>query len=80
MSVSVGIDLGTTYSAVAYVPEGENTPKIIMNSEGRKITPSVIQFMNGNLIFGIPRQVLVSFLVLIRIGALILMAVLLLNL
>ena len=52
MSVSVGIDLGTTYSAVAYVPEGENTPKIIMNSEGRKITPSVIQFMNGNLIFG----------------------------
>ncbi len=39
MSVSVGIDLGTTYSAVAYVPEGENTPKIIMNSEGRKITP-----------------------------------------
>ena len=52
MSVSVGIDLGTTYSAVAYVPEGENTPKIIMNSEGRKITHSVIQFMNGNLIFG----------------------------
>lgn len=52
MSVSVGIDLGTTYSAVAYVPEGENNPQIIMNSEGRKITPSVIQFMNGNLIFG----------------------------
>lgn len=32
MSVSVGIDLGTTYSAVAYVPEGENTPKIIIYS------------------------------------------------
>lgn len=52
MSVSVGIDLGTTYSAVAYVPDGENKPEIILNSEGRKIIPSVIQFINGNSVFG----------------------------
>lgn len=52
MSVSVGIDLGTTYSAVAYVPEGGDRPEIILNSEGRKVTPSVIHFIDGNPAFG----------------------------
>lgn len=52
MAVSVGIDLGTTYSAVAYVPEGANFPQIILNSEGRKITPSIIQFNGNRIVFG----------------------------
>lgn len=44
MGVSVGIDLGTTFSAVAIVEEGSNEPKIVLNMDGEKITPSVIQF------------------------------------
>lgn len=52
MAVSVGIDLGTTYSAVAYVPEGSGKPEIILNSEGRKITPSIIQFIGEEAVFG----------------------------
>jgi len=39
----VGIDLGTTYSAVAIVgPDG--LPEIIPNREGERITPSVVMF------------------------------------
>ena len=52
MAVSVGIDLGTTYSAVAYIDPQTKLPKIIQNREGKKITPSVIQFLNGRHIFG----------------------------
>ncbi len=52
MAVSVGIDLGTTFSAVAYVDPQTKTPKIIPNSEGNKITPSIIQFINGKPVFG----------------------------
>src|SRR5436305_7549578 len=42
MSKVVGIDLGTTNSVVA-VLEGE-TPTVIPNSEGGRITPSVVAF------------------------------------
>ena len=42
MSKIIGIDLGTTFSAVA-VMEG-NEVKIIENSEGKRTTPSVIGF------------------------------------
>ena len=52
MSASVGIDLGTTFSAVAYVDPKTRLPKIIPNREGRNLTPSVIQFLNGEEIFG----------------------------
>ena len=41
----IGIDLGTTNSAVA-VMEG-NEPKIITNPEGGRTTPSVVSFKNG---------------------------------
>lgn len=52
MAVSVGIDLGTTFSAVAIIDPQTNLPKIIPNREGNKITPSVIQFIDGQPIFG----------------------------
>ena len=52
MAVSVGIDLGTTYSAVAVIDKETNQPKIVPNSEGNKITPSVIQFVDGETVFG----------------------------
>jgi molecular chaperone DnaK len=52
LAVSVGIDLGTTFSAVAYIDPKTKLPKIIPNREGNNITPSVIQFVNGRTIFG----------------------------
>ncbi len=38
----VGIDLGTTNSAIAYMEAGK--PEIIPNAEGGRITPSVVSF------------------------------------
>ena len=52
MSIPVGIDLGTTFSAVAYIDPKTKLPQIIPNSEGSKLTPSVIQFLDGDVIFG----------------------------
>ncbi|MFV7895184.1 molecular chaperone DnaK [Enterococcus faecium] len=50
MSKIIGIDLGTTNSAVA-VLEG-NEAKIIANPEGNRTTPSVISFKNGEIQVG----------------------------
>ena len=52
MSISIGIDLGTTYSVAAYVNPNTGMPEIIQNPEGKKITPSVIRFWKGEPIFG----------------------------
>jgi molecular chaperone DnaK len=40
MGRTVGIDLGTTFSLVAVIEGGE--PKIITNTEGERLTPSVV--------------------------------------
>ena len=45
MSKIIGIDLGTTNSCVS-VMEG-NEPVVIVNSEGKRTTPSVIGFVGG---------------------------------
>lgn len=53
MSQKVGIDLGTTYCAVAFYNENTKQPEIIENQFGNKITPSVIQFCDdGEIIIG----------------------------
>ncbi|MHA1167013.1 MAG: molecular chaperone DnaK [Candidatus Hodarchaeales archaeon] len=36
----VGIDLGTTFSGIAYLVDGE--PRMITNSEGQRTTPSIV--------------------------------------
>jgi molecular chaperone DnaK len=43
MGKYVGIDLGTTFSAIAYIDE-KGTPVIIPNKQGENITPSTVLF------------------------------------
>src|SRR5207302_8978580 len=51
MAKIIGIDLGTTNSVVA-VMEG-NEPKVIVNAEGSRLTPSVVGFAkNGERLVG----------------------------
>jgi len=42
MTRAIGIDLGTTYTVVAVIENGQ--PKIIPNAEGQRLTPSVVSF------------------------------------
>ncbi len=46
-----GIDLGTTYSAIAYVDE-HGKPVIVPNQESERITPSVVLFDGDSIIVG----------------------------
>ncbi len=49
---TVGIDLGTTYSAIARVSE-DGTPHSLKNSDGRTITPSVVLLSDdGKVVVG----------------------------
>lgn len=50
MSKVIGIDLGTTNSAVAVLEGGQ--PKIITNPEGNRTTPSVVAFKDGEIQVG----------------------------
>ncbi len=46
MSKILGIDLGTTNSAMAVIEGGE--PKILENSEGNRTTPSIVALSKSN--------------------------------
>ncbi|MDR0523474.1 MAG: Hsp70 family protein [Candidatus Methanoplasma sp.] len=49
----VGIDLGTTYSAVARYDQANSRPVVINNTFGKELTPSVICFLdNGDVLVG----------------------------
>ncbi|NLZ94915.1 MAG: Hsp70 family protein [Bacteroidales bacterium] len=53
MGICVGIDLGTTFSAVARIDPNTGKPMIIKNSFGSTTTPSVLCFeRDGNILFG----------------------------
>ncbi|MDK2906145.1 MAG: molecular chaperone DnaK [Petrotoga sp.] len=58
----VGIDLGTTNSAIAWVkPDGN--PEVIPNAEGKRTTPSIVSFSkDGQILVGEPakRQVILN--------------------
>lgn len=47
---TIGIDLGTTFSAVAVLEGGK--PVIIPNAEGTRTTPSVVHIKDGEIIVG----------------------------
>ncbi len=46
-----GIDLGTTYSSIAYIDE-YGKPVIVPNSDNQHITPSVVFFDGENVVVG----------------------------
>ena len=46
-----GIDLGTTYSAIAHFGRG-GRPEIVPNGEGERTTPSVVLYEDGRAIVG----------------------------
>ena len=48
---AIGIDLGTTFSAVAHI-DVYGKPQIVPNAESERLTPSVILFENGNAVVG----------------------------
>lgn len=48
---SVGIDLGTTYSSLAYL-DSQLTPRIVPDSNGQTVTPSVVYFGDDEIIVG----------------------------
>lgn len=54
MGKVIGIDLGTTNSCVSVI-EG-NSPVIVVNSEGKRTTPSIVSFKDGNRSVGDPAK------------------------
>jgi len=55
MSKIIGIDLGTTNSAMAYMSGGK--PNVIANAQGGRLTPSVVaKGDNGDILVGAPAR------------------------
>jgi|TARA_R110001583_G_scaffold157257_1_gene309165 molecular chaperone DnaK len=54
MGKIIGIDLGTTNSCVSVI-EG-NEPKIIVNAEGKRTTPSIVAYKEGDRMVGEPAK------------------------
>jgi len=55
MTRAIGIDLGTTYTVVGAIENGQ--PKIIPNTEGQRLTPSVVSFTgDGQPMVGQPAR------------------------
>jgi len=55
MAKTLGIDLGTTFSAMATIEGGQ--PKIIESTEGERTTPSVVAFTeDGEKLVGQPAK------------------------
>lgn len=53
MDIRVGIDLGTTFSAIACINKQTGKPEVIKNYFGSAITPSVLCFEpNGDILYG----------------------------
>ncbi len=50
----IGIDLGTTNSCVAIMEGG--TPKIIVNAEGARTTPSIVSYKGSERLVGTPAK------------------------
>ena len=51
MATFIGIDLGTTYSAVGMIDE-TGRPKIVHNPDGVNITPSCVEINDGRIMVG----------------------------
>ena len=49
---TVGIDLGTTYSSIAYVDELGNAQVVVNPDDQRPIIPSAVFFDDGDAIVG----------------------------
>ena len=48
---SVGIDLGTTYSSLAYMDQ-QLTPRVVADTSGRTVMPSVVFFDDEEVLVG----------------------------
>lgn len=51
MGAFIGIDLGTTYSAVAYI-NSDGKPEVIPNDQGNRLTPSVVDLASNPSLVG----------------------------
>ncbi|GAH02211.1 unnamed protein product [marine sediment metagenome] len=54
MGKVIGIDLGTTNSCVSVIEGG--VPEVIVNAEGKRTTPSIVSYKNGERVVGDPAK------------------------